>query len=114
MDDKVTDPRPVPLPSIWGALLAVLVPALYLVWRFVAIPTASNSDEVTGSEELSFAILRTVTQLFAPAAVVLGIVGVMVVRRDPHLYRWQWVGFVAIGIGSIELAVYLGTWLGWW
>lgn len=114
MSEKATDPRPVPLPSVWGFLLAVLVPALYLVWRFVAIPTASLSDEVSRSEELSYAILRTVTQLVAPAAVVLGIIGVIIVRRDPHLYRWQWVGFVAIAFGSVELVLYLGSWLGWW
>ena len=114
MNDKVTDPRPVPLPSIWGILLAVLVPGLYLVWRFLAIPTVSTSEEVSQSEELSFAILRTVTQFAAPAALVLGIIGVVVVRRDPHLYRWQWVGWTAIAFGGAELVFYVGGWLGWW
>lgn len=114
MGEKVTDPRPVPLPSIWGFLLAVLVPVLYLVWRFVAIPTASIGNEVTSPEELSFAILRSVTELFAPVAVVLGVVGVITVRRDPHLYRWQWVGFAAVGFGIAEIVLYTGGWAGWW
>ena len=114
MNDKVSDPRPVPLPSVWGFLLAVLVPSLYLVWRFVAIPTVSTGTSVTGPEELSFSILRNVTALFAPLAVILGIVGVITVRRDPHLYRWQWVGVVAIVFGSIETVLFAGAMLAIW
>lgn len=114
MSEKATDPRPVPLPSVWGLLLAVLVPVLYVAWRFVAIPTASSGAEISDSEELSFEMLRVVTQLVAPAAVILGVIGVLIVRRDPHLYRWQWVGFAAIAFGTIEIAIYAGSWIGWW
>lgn len=114
MNEKVSDPRPVPLPSVWGFLIAVLVPALYLVWRFVAIPTVSTGTSVTGPEELSFSILRDVTALFAPAAVVLGILGILAVRRDPHLYRWQWVGVVAVVFGSIETILFAGAVFGAW
>lgn len=114
MNDKVTDPRPVPLPSIWAVLLAVLIPVLYVLWVIVAIPTATSGEELTRTDELSFAILRAFTQATAPVAIVLGVIGVLIVRRDPHLYRWQWVGFTAIAIGAIEIVAYVGGWLGWW
>ncbi len=111
---RVTDPRPVPSTSVWGILFAVVVPILYLVWVRVAIPVARSGEEVSEPEELSFAVLRLIVQPVAVVAIVLGIVGVAVVRRDPHLYRWQWVGFAAIAIGAVEIVVYVGGWLGWW
>lgn len=113
-DRKVTDPRPVPTPSVWALLLATLVPALYVLWVRIAIPVSRGSDDLTASEEISLDVLRVVVQPIAVVAVALGIVGVVIVRRDPHLFRWQWVGFVAIGLGAFELAVYGGAWLGWW
>lgn len=111
---QVTDPRPVPSPSVWGLLLAVVVPALYLLWVRVAIPVARSGEGVSEPERLSFTVLRMIVQPVAVVAIVLGIIGVVVVRRDPHLYRWQWVGFAAIAIGVTEIAVYVGGWLGWW
>lgn len=109
---SVTDPRPVPLASVWAILLAVVVPTIYVLWVFIAIPVASSGDDASRSEELSYAILGGFTRAVAPIAVVLGIVGVLIVRRDPHLYRWQWVGFTAIGIGCAEIIVYVASWLG--
>ena len=111
---KVTDPRPVPTPSVWGLLLAVIVPALYVLWVRIAIPVSRRSDGMTSSERTSLEVLGAVIQPAAVIAVVLGVVGVIIVRRDPHLFRWQWVGFGAIVLGLIEIAIYAGGWLGWW
>ena len=113
-DRKVTDPRPVPTPSVWALLLAIIVPTLYILWVRVAIPVSRRSDELTASEQTSLDVLRIVVQPVALVAIVLGIIGVVIVRRDPHLFRWQWVGFLAIGLGVVELVVYGGAWLGWW
>lgn len=111
---KVTDPRPVPTPSVWALLLAIIVPVLYLLWVRVAIPASRRSDEMTATEETSLDIIRALVQPVALAAIVLGIIGVVIVRRDPHLYRWQWVGFTAIALGAVELLLYAGGWVGWW
>ena len=110
----VTDPRPVPTPSVWALLLATVVPVLYVLWVRVAIPVSRRSDELTISEERSLDVLRIIVQPVAIAAIVLGIIGVLIVRRDPHLYRWQWVGFTAIALGCMEILIYTGGWLGWW
>ena len=111
---KVTDPRPVPTPSVWAVLLATVVPILYILWVRIAIPVSRRSDDLTSSEETSLDVLRVVVQPVALAAIVLGVIGVVIVRRDPHLYRWQWVGFTAIGLGCLEILIYAGGWLGWW
>lgn len=112
--NRVTDPRPVPTPSIWGLLLATLVPALHILWVDVAIPIADSADEPSAAEEMSFTILSVVALCAAVLAVVLGAVGIAIVRRDPHLFRWQWVGWLAIALGLIEIVGYAGGWLGWW
>ena len=116
MDDvtrpRVTDPRPVPLASVWAILLAIVIPAIYILWVLVAIPIASNGSDASQTENLSFAILGGFTAAVAPIAIILGIIGVLIVRRDPHLYRWQWVGFAAIAIGCVEVVVDVTAWLG--
>lgn len=111
---KVTDPRPVPTPSIWGLLLATVVPALYVLWVGVAIPVAGAGEEASSAEEASFIILSVVALAAALLAVSLGAIGVLMKRRDPHLYRWQWVGWLAMALGIGEAAVYVGGWLDWW
>jgi len=111
---KVTDPRPVPTPSIWGFLIATVVPALFILWVGVAIPVAGSADELSAAEEMSFTILSIVALGAAVLAVVLGAVGVFIVRRDPHLFRWQRVGWSAIALGLVEVVVYTGSWFGWW
>lgn len=111
---KVTDPRPVPTPSIWGLLLATVVPALYVLWVGVAIPVAGAGEQVSSAEETSFITLSVVALVAALLAVALGAIGVAMKRRDPHLYRWQWVGLLAMGLGIFETVVYIGGWLDWW
>jgi len=111
---KVTDPRPVPTQSVWGLLLATLVPALYVLWVGVAIPIADSADEPSAAAEVSLTILSIVALAAAVLAVVLGAIGVAIVRRDPHLFRWQRVGWLAIALGLIEIAWYAGGWLEWW
>lgn len=110
---KVTDPRPVPTASIWALLVATLVPALYVLWVGIAIPVAGSS-EVSAAEEMSFTILSVVALAAAVIAVALGAIGVAIVRRDPHLFRWQWVGWLAIALGTVEIIAYVGGWLSWW
>ena len=111
---RVTDPRPVPTPAIWGLLLATIVPALYVLWVGVAIPIAASGEDVSAAEETSFIILSLVAIVAAFLAVILGAIGVLMKRRDPHLFRWQWVGWLAIALGLIEALVYVGGWLDWW
>jgi hypothetical protein len=114
MTDRVTDPRPIPTPSVAALVFAIAVPLIYLLWVLVLIPIAKGGSTDLASEAVSLDVLRVITQAAAPLAVLLGIVGVATVRRDPHLYRWQWVGIAAIVVGLIEIFTYAGGWLGLW
>ncbi len=114
MTEKVTDPRPIPTASVSALVLAVAVPLIYLLWVLVLIPIAKSGQEDVATEAVSLDVLQAITQAAAPLAVILGVFGVVTVRRDPHLYRWQWVGVTAIVIGTVEILAYAGGWVGLW
>ena len=111
---EVTDPRPVPTPSVWGVLFAIIVPVLYTLWVHVAIPVSGAADDVSTVEELSFTIMRVVVLAFAFGSIALGLVGVRMVRHDPHLYRNEWVGWLAVGLGFAQVITLVGGWIGSW